>query len=120
MMERIISGDTVSFCNDGNCVLSITESEQEGKIVMMLKGELRSDLVHDFEDELIALTTVGANICVDLQGLTYLSSTAQYSFLRVQQKMDRLHKGSLTLCNLTDDIYKEFESTGVSELLMIE
>lgn len=120
MMERKIVGDSILFCVENKTVLTLKEYERDGSIVIQLSGELRSDFVHDFQDELIALATVGAAVIVDLKDLSYLSPTAQHSFLTVQRKMDSIQKGSLTLCNLSEAIYQEFESTGASELLMIE
>lgn len=119
-MERKIIGDSILFCVDQKDVLTLKEFEKDGRVVMQVVGELRSDFVHDFQDELIALATVGADVVVDLKELSYLSPTAQHAFLSVQRKMDSIQKGSLTLCNLNDAIYQEFENTGASELLMIQ
>ena len=118
-MERKIVGDSILFCVDGKTVLTLKEYEKDGSVVLQPDGELRSDFVHDFQDELIAFVTVGVNVVVDMGKVSYLSSTAQNAFLTAQRKMDALKKGKLTLCNLTDAVYHEFESTGLSELLRI-
>lgn len=120
MVNRKIEGDSSTFYDDTKIFLVINEAEADGSILMTLVGELRSDVAHDLLDELIAFTTVGANVIVDFEKVTYIASTTQHVFLRVQQKMDSMGKGTLTLIKLPHNIYQEFEKTGASELLMIE
>lgn len=120
MVYRKIENDAIVFIDGSTNFLTIQEEETEEAILLMIDGELRSDIAHDLLDELIALTTVGANIKVDFEKASYITPTIQHVFLRVQQKMDRLGKGTLTLRKLPQAIYQEFEATGTSELLMIE
>jgi anti-anti-sigma factor len=120
MIKRKIIDDTLIYADEAGEVVSVQETEEGNRIILTVKGQLRTDVVHDIQDELIALTTVGANIVVDLAGVTYLSSTAQHMFLNTQRKMDDMGKGTLVLRKLPAAIYQEFEMTGASELLMIE
>lgn len=120
MLNREFTDDTMLFYDGAREVLAIQEAEADGNIILTVKGALGSEAVHDFQDELIALATVGANIIVDLSGLTYLASSAQHALLQVQQKMDAMGKGTLTLVKTPENIYREFERTGVSELLMFD
>lgn len=120
MLIRKIEDDSIIFYDGALSVLTIHEKETEKSIVLVMKGELRSDAAHDVLDELIALATIGADLVVDLKEVTYIAPTTQHVFLRVQQKMDAMKKGSLTLKNFSDTLYREFEKTGVSELLAFE
>ena len=120
MICRKIEGDSICFFDSSSNFLTIQEEEKEDSVLLTIAGELRSDVAHDLLDELIALATVGVNIRVDFGKVTYITPTVQHVFLRVQQKMDSMGKGTLTLRNLSQTIYHEFESTGTSELLMIE
>lgn len=120
MLDRKIEGNAIVFKNGSAPVLTIEESETENGVLMVLKGELRSDVAHELADELTALATVGINIVVDFAEVTYITSTILDVFLTVQQLMDSMNKGTLALRKLPDDIYREFEKTGTSELLMIE
>lgn len=120
MIRVMFETDCIRFVNGGQTVLTMQEEETDAGFILKLNGELRSDVAHDVYDEMIALLTVGANIIVDFRDVTYITATTQDIFRRVQIKSDELGKGSLTLCHLPPKILAEFESTGTSELLMIE
>lgn len=120
MIHRKIEDDSIVFADGSSNFLTIQEKETEEAIQLFIAGELRSDVAHDLLDELIALATVGANVSIDLEKVSYITPTIQHVFLRVQQKMDSMGKGTLTLRKIPQTIYKEFEATGTSELLMIE
>ena len=120
MLDRKIEGNSIIFRNGSATVLTIEENETDNGIVMVLNGELRSDVAHELLDELTALATVGVSIVVDFAGVTYITSTILDVFLSVQQIMDSMHKGSMTLCKLPGEIFDEFERTGTAELLQIE
>lgn len=119
-MNRKIDGDCIVYYDGASAVLTVEEKSTEQGILIKLLGQLRSDIAYDIQDELIAFTTVGAKITVDFEKVSYIAPTAQHIFLRVQQKMDACGKGTLVMKKLPDEIYMEFEKTGVSELLLIE
>ena len=120
MLNRTMDGSMIVFQEGETTVLTVDEKQTDSAIVMALSGELRSEVANDLYDELVALTTVGANVEVDFSGVTYISSATQHIFLRVQQKMDSMKRGNLLLRNIPDPIYREFEKTGTAGLLMIE
>lgn len=118
-LHRTVEGDTLILKDGEKEILAMGEAADGNAVTLTLRGMLRSDTLHDFQDELIALTTLGMDLIVDFAGVTYLSTACQQALLTVQQKMDSLGKGSLTLVKLPPNIYEEFEKTGASELLMI-
>ena len=120
MLTRKIEGDSIVFYDGNTAVLSICEKELDNLVTLQMKGELRSEITNEVQDELVALATVGVNIAVDLSDITYIAPTAQRIFLRAQQKIDSIGKGSLILNGLSETIYSEFEKTGISELLVIK
>lgn len=120
MLNRKIEGESIIFTDGQEHILTITEQETENGILMCLSGQLRSDVAHDVYDELVALTTVGANIVVDFKEVTYIAPTLQNTLLIVQQKMDSMGKGTLLLRGMSKEIYREFEKSGEADLLMIE
>lgn len=120
MLNRKVEGNSIIFTDGEAHVLTIAEQETETGILMTLSGQLRSDTAHDIQDELVALTTVGADVVVDFKEVTYISPTVQNCLLIVQQKMDSMGKGTLLLRGMPAEIYREFEKSGEAELLMIE
>ena len=120
MLTRKIEGNSIIFKNGATTVLTINEEETDAGILMALNGELRGDVAHELSDELTALATVGVNVVVDFSQVTYITSTILDVFLTVQQLMDSMGKGALVLRKLPDDIYREFDRTGTSQLLNIE
>ena len=120
MLTRKLEGSSIVFYNDSTQVLSIKEEENENGVLMTLVGELRSDVAHELLDELTALATVGVNIVLDFEGVTFITSTILDVLLTAQQTMDSLGKGTMLLQKLQPEIFRQFEKTGTSELLMIQ
>lgn len=121
MIERKMQDDDVMILSeDGKQLLEMKEVLDGNRVQISLNGSLPSSLVHDLQDELIALSTVGKDLFVDLSGVTYISNACRQALLYVQQQMDSMGTGSLTLQKLPDEIYREFEKIGLTELLMIE
>lgn len=119
-LNRIYSQDSWSLCEGGQTVVSVKETIEDNTVLVQLSGALRSDTEHYFQDELIALSTVGIDIVVDCKDLSYIANSCQIALLTVQQRMDSMNRGSLTLRNVPPSIYADFEKTNLHELLMIE
>lgn len=116
---RKIEDDTVQLWDGSTQILAIREAVEGNQVLVVLQGMLRSDTVHDLNDELMALTTLGMDLTVDMAEVKSICAASQHVLLRVQQKMDDLGKGSLQLQKLPAAILEEFEKTGLSELLDI-
>ncbi len=119
-LTRTYAQDSWSLCDNGETIVSVKETVQENQVLIQVTGSLRSDTKHSFQDELIALTSVGKDIVIDCQGIQYMANSCQLALLNVQQTMDRMHKGSLTLRNVPKNLYADFERINLHELLMIE
>lgn len=119
-LKREYNQDSWSLIDNGNTVVTIKETVEENTVRVQIFGSLRSDTEHFFQDELIALSTVGKDIVVDCKEIQYMANACQLALLNVQQKMDSMNRGSLTLCNVPAAIYADFEKTNLHELLMIE
>lgn len=119
-LKRIYSQDAWSLCDGDEVIVTVKESMEGNVVLVQVNGSLRSDTEHPFQDELIALSTVGKDIVVDCRDLRYMANACQIALLTVQQRMDSMKKGSLTLRNLPPEIYADFEKTNLHELLMIE
>ena len=119
-LTRIYSQDSWSLCEGGEAVVTIIETMEDNVVRVQVVGSLRSDTEHFFQDELIALSTVGKDIVVDCQGIQYMANACQIALLTVQQRIDSMNRGSLTLCNVPPSTYADFEKTNLHELLMID
>lgn len=119
-LKRIYAQDSWSLCDDGQTIVTVKETIEENTVRILVSGSLRSDTEHYFQDELIALSTVGKDIIIDCKDIQYMANSCQLALLNVQQKMDSMNRGSLTLCNVPPAIYSDFEKTNLHELLMIE
>lgn len=117
---RTYGEDSWSLTENGKTILTVQETEKDGGIRIGLTGSLRSDAEPFFQDELVALATVGMNMTIDCQGLDYIANSCMNALLSVQQKIDSMQKGgSLTLINVPDPIYSEMKKLNLDELLMI-
>lgn len=119
-IQRSMQGNELILSVNGQQVLSMAEELQEDCLLITAGGAVSSDVVHDFQDELVALATVGKDIRLDLAAVTYLSNAAMQALLQVQQQMDSMERGSLTLIHVPKEILTDFSRIGLDELLMIE
>lgn len=119
-VQRKVENDTLCLYEDSTEILSIMESAEGNDVLLKLSGMLRSDVAHDFQDELVALATLHMNLILDMADITYISSTCQQVLLAVQQKIDELGQSSMRIKNMPANLKTEFDNTGFSQLLDIE
>lgn len=120
-LTRITKENAMIFKLGDKEVLRINEEIIDQMCLVTITGELLSSTTNDFFDEMAALVSVGESIRIDFEKVTYMSSSYMQSLLRIQLMMDKRNKGQeLCLFKIPDKIYKDFEETGTSELLMIE
>ena len=132
-IQRIIKKSSQSTEPGNNCcascwslmeekdeIVSIEEEAKGRKVNIRVSGNLRSDTARYFEDELLALATVDADVTLELDALQSISNSAQKALIKTQQMMDRLKRGTLTLTKLPNEIAENFQKSGISGALMIE
>lgn len=104
----------------GTRILTVKETVEENEANIALDGSLRSDTLFYFKDELTALATVDADVLIDCSELKKISNVCQKALIEVQQLMDSIRRGTLTLCKVPEAILKDFEASGAAGSLMIE
>lgn len=119
-MKRIVNDEQLVLLDGQKEILRINEIQEQNVVKIKLDGSLRSETAYDFQDELTALAILGMDLQLDFEKVTYLSAACVQVMLKLQQKMDDIGRGTLTLVKLPETIYAELQSTGTSELLMIE
>jgi anti-anti-sigma regulatory factor len=109
-----------SLTENGGEILSVEETAENKKVVIRLTGNLRSDTVFFFKDELFALATADSDITLDCEALSTISNGCQKGLIEAQQLMDNLGRGTLTITRLPEKIYDDFRASGVAGALEIE
>ena len=113
--------DGVLCLMDGkNIVLAMEEKQEEQTLTIILKGNLRSETLHSFQDELSALASFGLDIVLECKEVSYISAACVDALIRIQQKMDDVGKGSLTILDLPEEILSEWKMKGINQVLMVE
>ena len=120
MLKQKIVGDTMLFYRDDKEVLSVEETEQDGGILMKLRGELLSECAQPLQDELANLISVGVKVVIDFSGVEYVSAASMNAMLDSQHLIDYFRRGSLILRGVPDPVYRLMDKYGLTELLMIE
>jgi len=122
MIRREIDGDSMLFYDGDSLILTVDELDYHDGILMVLKGQLRSDTAHFIQNELDAFTTTanGVKVWLDFKDVTFAAPSFIGSLLNAQQLVDFFRKGQIVLKNIPDSIYQEMDDTGITELLLIE
>lgn len=119
-LTREMEGESLVLKKEDQIILTLTEQQTDNTVTVILDGSLKSETVHDFQDELMALILYGIDIVLDFEKVTYLSSACAQVLLNVQMKADDLGKGSIRMCKMPSVIMDDLDSTGLSDLLWIE
>lgn len=114
-----IEGDTIAVYVGDKKEFWIQETAEEKCVKVYLGGQLKTEYVHEFSDELMALVSMGMNLILDFSEVTYISSYFLKALLIVQQTVDKKDAAELKLVKIPDAIYQEFERIGFSELFDI-
>lgn len=121
-IDRTTFDSVTHFIENGNEFLSIAETfDPSGNTVeFKIAGNLRSDVRYDFSDEMMLCIAMKKDIVLNLENLDRISNACMSAMLDVQQSVDQMRRGSLTLKSLPKPIYKSLDSIGLTDLLMIE
>ena len=103
-----------------NVLMSIAESLQGNSMLIQVSGEIRNQVAHEFEDEIMAAFSVCPNIRIDLKETTYIASFALRALLAMQQIVDATEYASMVICNLSKPVREVFEQTGFVDILCVE
>ena len=119
-IERVIADDTLILNSEtGQELLRLRESTDGTAACAAVSGRLINEIVHDVEDELVALSLASEKVIIDLNEAGYISNAMIRSFLELQHLMDAKN-GELILKGLSDDVFRVFEDMGVEDVFMIE
>ena len=98
--------------------MEISKKKEESKLTLGLSGRLDTltapQLEAVIQNELDGVT----DLVLDLKDLVYVSSAGLRVFLLGQKTMNK--KGSMTLCNVCDDIKEVLTITGFADIFTIK
>ncbi len=121
MSKRSVENDSLIIRDEnGKKLLSMQERYEDGVMNIRLDGNVTMNVAHDFEDELMAATTVCSRIVIDFSGVDVLVSPGLKTLLAVQKRLDEYPNASLCLKGIRPSVMDIFEETGFSELFEIE
>ncbi len=81
-----------------------------------MAGRIDANSSEGFEKELMSSCTPGEDVCLNADGLEYISSAG----LRVLLKLKKSIQAEVRVINASNDVYDIFEVTGFSEILTVE
>ena len=103
-----------------NIIMTIEEEIENGTMLIDVSGEIRSEVAHEFEDEIMAAFSVSNNIMINLSKATYISSLALRALLSLQQMIDDMPEAKMVICGLSPQIKQSFVESGFYDILYIE
>ena len=126
--ERVIEDDLITYYRGEEKLFWLKETEEENGVRLVFSGEMLSETVHEFRDELMAFASVGVNMIIDFKEIKYMAVAYMQALLEVQVELDKAQKkdgsqsknAEMKLINVPQTLYDEMEKTGVTELLLIE
>jgi anti-anti-sigma factor len=99
--------------------MTINKTQENGKITLALNGRLDTTTAPQLQDVLIPAFDEAKEITLDFSPLVYVSS-AGLRVLLMGQKTAKAKGGTLTVCNVSDEIMEVFEMTGFADMLTIK
>ena len=115
-----MNGNTLEIINGDSLIMSLSESLVDDEIHICVAGEIKNEVAHEFEDELMAAFSVRNVVKIDLSKATYIASIAMKALLSVQQIIDENDDYSLVIVNLSKEVKEIFEASGFLDILNIE
>lgn len=121
MNRRVMNDNVLEIQNEnGEKIISLLEEMNDGTMLIQVFGEIKNEVSHDFEDEIMAAFSVCENIKIDLSKVTYISSLAMKALLSVQQIIDDIPGSAMVISGLSKEVEILFEESGFMDILNIE
>ena len=99
-------------------MLNIGLSSSGTKLTISLEGRLDTDTAPSLERKLKEDLKGVTELIIDADKLEYISSDGLRTLLNAQKIMDK--QGTLVIINVSNEVYKAFESTGFSNILNVK
>ena len=120
IIRKVNNGMLELHDETSNIIMTIEEKIENGTMLIDVSGEIRSEVAHEFEDEIMAAFSVSNNIMINLSKATYISSLALRALLSLQQMIDDMPEAKMVICGLSPQIKQSFVESGFYDILYIE
>lgn len=120
MNTRRMNGEILEILDGENLIISLSEKLIDNEMHIAVSGEIKNEVAHEFEDELMAAFSVCNVVKIDLSKVTYIASIAMRALLAVQQIIDENDNGSLVITSMSSEVKEMFETSGFLDILCIE
>lgn len=120
MNVRRISGDTLEILNGETVIVSLSEKLVNQEMHIAVCGEIKNEVAHEFEDELMAAFSVCNVVRLDLSKVSYIASIAMRALLSVQQIIDENEAAALIIVGMSSEVKETFDASGFLDILTIE
>lgn len=121
MKNRRINNNELEIIGDNDeVILVISETIENNTMNMALRGELRNETAHEFEDEIMAALSVCGTIKIDLSNVTYIAGMAMRCLLSVQQIVDEIDGARMIIIDPSKPVAEMFAQLGFNEILETE
>lgn len=98
--------------------MEIVKKREGNRLEIILKGRLDTTTAPQLEAELEGQIQGVEELVLNFADLAYISSAGLRVVLSAQKIMNR--QGSMTVCNVNEDVMEVFEVTGFIDILNIE
>lgn len=99
-------------------MLDITKNKDGSRLEIALEGRLDTITAPQLEEEVKASIDDVTELVFDFSKLSYISSAGLRVLLSAQKTMNG--KGTMVVCNVSDDIREIFDVTGFTDILTIK
>ena len=99
--------------------MEITMTKFKNKLTVELEGKLDANTAPELEEKLKPELKDTGYLIIDMQKLKYISSAGLRVLVWAVQTLDE-HGGTMTLTNVSDEIKKVFELTGLISVFDIK
>ena len=97
----------------GGTVLSVCERLEGTSMILELSGRLRSDVAHEFEDEVMAALFVCDEVVLDMKNVDHISGMGLDSLVYVCRTAAETEGSSLRLVNVSEDFVPALKGSGL-------
>ena len=120
-ITKIVENNCVIIMGENSAeLLRYSTSEKSGTTVLAFFGAIRTIVATYFSEGLLGLLQKTDALIVDLEGVSYIASRGLRTLLEAQEIVDDSENKRLKIINVSPEVMSVFESTGFSNLLIIE